>query len=353
MTRALCPRLFEVEAASDGRLTGLELANFQRHMTACPACRREAQALAALDEALRAIPTNQLDELQTRREKTRLLAAFDRDLVKPRRHWRARWLLWPTPIAALVASLFVFWHLRASQPLPAQPARAASVVVHADSTALWSEQTEGPLDQIRLERGSLWLHVDHSSQKARRVVVLLPDGELEDTGTTFTVSAEGGRTTRVAVQDGSVVLRLRGQSAVALGPGETWSPNLPPPASACASCAPPPEALPSAKLSPPAPTAPRPSSAEPVASVLVPDPAIDFRAALAALDAGDNTGAAAAFETFLVKHPRDPRAEDAAYLRIIAFRRSGADGSMKQAAREYLRRYPAGFRRAEVQALAP
>jgi len=317
-------------------------------MTACPACRREAQALAALDEALRAIPTRQLDELQTRREKTRLLAAFDRELVKPRPRWSAPWRLWPAPLAALVAGLFLFWRLRAPQPLPVH---AASVVVRAGSAALWSEQSEGPLDQIRLERESLWLHVDHSSQKAGRVVVLLPDGELEDKGTTFTVSAEGGRTTRVAVQDGSVVLRLRGQLPVALGPGETWSPDPPPVASAGASAALAP--LPSVTLSPLTHIASRPSSAEPVTSALAPDPALDFRAALATLDAGDNAGAAAAFENFLLKHPRDPRAEDAAYLRIIAFRRSGAEGSMKQAAQEYLRRFPAGFRRAEVQALAP
>ena len=51
---------------------------------------------------------------------------------------------------------------------------------------------------------------------------MLPDGELEDIGTTFTVSAEDGRTTRVAVQEGSVVLRIHGQPPVAIGPGETW-----------------------------------------------------------------------------------------------------------------------------------
>jgi TolA-binding protein len=73
---------------------------------------------------------------------------------------------------------------------------------------------------------------------------------------------------------------------------------------------------------------------------------------MAALDVGDNAEAAAAFARFLVKHPRDPRAEDAAYLRVIALQRSGDDGSMKQSAREYLRRYPAGFRQAEMETLS-
>jgi TolA-binding protein len=84
----------------------------------------------------------------------------------------------------------------------------------------------------------------------------------------------------------------------------------------------------------------------------VPEPSDDFRAAMAALDTGDNAGAAAAFASFLVKHPRDPRAEDAAYLRVIALQRSGDDASMKNAAEEYLRRYPGGFRRAEMDTLS-
>jgi TolA-binding protein len=73
---------------------------------------------------------------------------------------------------------------------------------------------------------------------------------------------------------------------------------------------------------------------------------------MAALDVGDNAGAAAAFASFLVEHPRDPRAEDAAYLRAIAVQRSGDHARMKSAAREYLRRYPEGFRRAEMETLA-
>ena len=73
---------------------------------------------------------------------------------------------------------------------------------------------------------------------------------------------------------------------------------------------------------------------------------------MAALDVGDNVGAAAAFASFLVKHPHDPRAEDAAYLRVMALHRSGDDGSTKQAAKEYLHRYPAGFRHKEVEVLS-
>jgi TolA-binding protein len=83
------------------------------------------------------------------------------------------------------------------------------------------------------------------------------------------------------------------------------------------------------------------------------DPALDFRAAVALLDAGANRDAAAAFARFVANHPHDERAEDAAYLRVLALQRCGAaaDGEMRRAAREYLRLYPAGFRRGEVEKL--
>jgi outer membrane protein assembly factor BamD (BamD/ComL family) len=73
---------------------------------------------------------------------------------------------------------------------------------------------------------------------------------------------------------------------------------------------------------------------------------------MATLDAGNDVEAAAAFGRFIARHPRDPRAEDAAYLRIIALRRGGDEDGMKQAAEAYLRRYPSGFRHAEIETLS-
>ena len=86
--------------------------------------------------------------------------------------------------------------------------------------------------------------------------------------------------------------------------------------------------------------------------VATPDPLVDFRTASEALRAGDNRRAAAAFTRFLADHPGDPMAEDAAYLRVIALQRMGADDDMKRAAETYLERFPSGFRHAEVQQLA-
>ena len=337
MSATSCPRLFEAEAVRDGRVVGVERASFERHAAVCASCAREVRALEAMTEALRASPEHAVDELHVRRERTRLLAAFDRSQIEPeRRPRRKTWLVATGALAVLGVAVFFGWRARPTT----LPAHASGVVVHADSATVWTEHTAATREEVALERGALWIHVDHAPGE-RRLVVVLPDGELEDTGTTFTVSADDGRTTRVAVHDGSVVLRVRGQPPVAIGAGEIWVPEAPPAASSCASAA-----VPSARMAPP------PASAHvvaPVALVAVSDPSVDFRAAMAALDAGDDVGAAAAFAEFLVKHPGDARSEDAAYLRVIALQRAGDGARMKVAADEYLRRYPAGFRHTEVE----
>jgi hypothetical protein len=357
--KAACARVFEAEALRDGRLTGAELASFQRHLAGCAACSSEVKALDALASALQARPVERADtnELHVRRERTRLLAAFDASLTPPERSSRVpRWLWALASGFALFVGIFAYFRVR---PLETSAVVANAVVVRADSTAVWSRERAGSLDKLVLERGALSVHVDHALGP-RRLLVLLPDGELEDIGTTFAVSADGGRTTRVTVQDGSVVLRIHGQPPLAIGAGDSWSPTPKPAASACLNCAPAPISTaasePRAAPSPARsalPSATPPPQRTPAAIVSSGDAeaALDFREAMAALAGGDNSQAATRFGAFLAAHPRDRRSEDAAYLRVIALQRSGNAG-LKQAALDYLRRFPSGFRRAEVEPLS-
>jgi outer membrane protein assembly factor BamD (BamD/ComL family) len=74
--------------------------------------------------------------------------------------------------------------------------------------------------------------------------------------------------------------------------------------------------------------------------------------AMDALNRGDNRDAATRFGSFFAQHPGDARAEDAAYLRVIALQRCGDARATKEAATEYVRRYPAGFRQAEVERIS-
>jgi hypothetical protein len=341
----------------DGRLGGAQRASFERHAETCAACAREVRALEELARALREGVGAEagVDELRVRRERTRLLAAFDRALVGPERRERAGRgvLLRAAVVLALAAGVLVLWRVRrgAHTAVAGAAAGSAVAVVHAEGAAVWSERTEGDREAVVLERGALSVHVEHPAG-GRRLVVVLPDGELEDSGTTFTVSVQDGRTTRVAVQEGSVVLRLRGEAPVAIGAGGAWIAEERVAVAAPAA---------TASVDVPArPTASAPPSLQarntaPSASLPTPPaagPSTDFRAAVTALEGGDDRDAAARFERFLAEHPRDPRAEDAAYLRVIALQRCGDGAGVKEAARGYLRRYPAGFRRAEMESLA-
>jgi hypothetical protein len=113
-----CPRFFEAEAMRDGRLAGAERASFGRHIAMCPVCAREVRALATLAEELRAgSRRDKADELRIRRERTRLLAAFDRVLVTTeRRRPPRRFLAVGAAAVALLVCLLVLWRVRAVPP---------------------------------------------------------------------------------------------------------------------------------------------------------------------------------------------------------------------------------------------
>jgi hypothetical protein len=316
------------------------------------------QTFEALADALRSSPSdNGGDELHVRRERTRLLAAFDASLVPAVRASRAgRWLIALASVAAVCGLAIVFSRSRPTAAIPSS-AFTESIAVRAEPSAQWSRRTEDQRETITLQSGALSVHIDHALSP-RRLIVILPDGELEDIGTTFAVSADAGHTTRVAVEDGSVVLRLHGAAPLALGAGDSW-----PPASVHSDAPVPvaPSVTTARSSKPLALTVPRvatphiaasPSPTQaPSAAGPDRDPSVEFRAALSALNDGNNVRAASLFAAFLAEHPRDPRIEDAAYLRVLALQRSGDTSAMKQAAAEYLARYPRGFRRADVEGL--
>jgi outer membrane protein assembly factor BamD (BamD/ComL family) len=78
----------------------------------------------------------------------------------------------------------------------------------------------------------------------------------------------------------------------------------------------------------------------------------DFAEAMDALSRGDFTGSARRLEGFAAAHPRDARAEEAAYLEAIALERAGRTAEARAAARRYLAAYPDGAHRAQARRLA-
>jgi len=241
---------------------------------------------------------------------------------------------------------------RAPAVVPPTVAVVASARVEAGAEARWSRKTEGDLDQVDLREGSLAIEVVHATAH-RRLLVTLPDGVLEDVGTRFVVTVQAGHTTYVAVQDGEVILRLVGAPPVSLKAGSEWRA---PPVVIVTSAAPPVVSVPAP---PPAivPTTAAVKSPAPSASALPgasgeSDPAnAELKAALASLRAGDAAGAAQRFGAFVLAHPTHPKAEDAAYLRIVAAQRASDTAGARAAAIDYLARFPKGFRRPEAEAI--
>jgi hypothetical protein len=181
---------------------------------------REVRELEALGDALRGASRAEADELHVRRERTRLLAAFDRRLAPPERPRSRRALFGSVAAVAVVgAVLFVVRHRTSVPEHSALPPVAA---VRAADGAVWSQRTNDGREEVTLDRGSLWIHVDHAASVGG-LLVMLPDGQLEDSGTTFTVEVDGGRTVRVAVAEGRIVLRLRDRPPATIDAGGSWS----------------------------------------------------------------------------------------------------------------------------------
>ncbi|MBL8715761.1 MAG: FecR domain-containing protein [Myxococcales bacterium] len=336
-----CSRLWEVTAAHDGRLDAGDSARHERHLAQCAECRAAREELGRVRAALRALPEPAVDEIAVRRARGRLLAAAHG--ASERSRYSLRVLV---PVLVAVAALLVFVGVRRrSVVVPPSAAVVASARVDAGAEARWSRKTEGDVERVELREGSLAIEVVHTTAH-RRLLVTLPDGVLEDVGTRFVVTVQAGHTTYVAVREGEVILRLVGAPPVSLKAGSEWRPA---PTVTVTSAAP----AVSSAAAPPAPVPPIAAVNKPAPSASVEsDPAsAELKAALATLRAGDAAGAAQRFAAFVVAHPAHPKAEDAAYLRIVAAQRASDTAGARAAAIDYLARFPKGFRRPEAEAV--
>jgi hypothetical protein len=355
-----CTRLWQVEAARDDRLVGADRASFERHLATCDECRAETRAIEAIADKLRALPAPIPDELATRRRRQQLLADADRAALDPSNDApprRSVALLVAALAAVAIAGVGARAYLVRSRPTSAPPSPTSTstvrelAAVQSSPGAKWSRRMDGAVERIALTDGELAIDVRHATG-SEHVLVSLPDGEVEDLGTRFVVAVRGGRASRVVVREGLVVLRLDGHAPVHIAAGSSWSALVEAPStSACATVSAAEPAPPIHPAAPPpfvasAPKTPTPSAAPDAASP-------EFQTAMAHLRAGDNATAAAAFAAFVASHPADARTEDAAYLRVVALQRAGHHTAARTAASDYLARFPKGFRRREVEAVAP
>jgi hypothetical protein len=343
MKRDGCERSWQVDAVREGRLGARDAESFERHRRTCADCARRMVEDEKLGELTRALPDDGPSELALRRLRTRVLRDVATGVVPRERRVPPRAVVGLVVLGAAVMA--GAWAIVGPREAPLAPARvAASDGVRASaeaplagevvpsSGARWTQVREVGLEQLRLDDGTLHVHV-RPQQLGERFLVSLPDGEIEVRGTTFDVTVESGATRRVHVDDGIVELRLRDLPPRAVVGGDTWT------------ATPAMREEPAALVVRPAPvSAPRPSaSSPPAAPATAEDGTAAYAAAMARLRAGDNEDAASAFHAFVLAYPRSSMAEDASFLEAVALARSGRADAAALAAEHHLASYPRSF----------
>ena len=230
-----CPRKWQVEAANDGRLSGLDSSLAERHREQCRECADEARALARLQFRCANLPRLPRDPLAVRRARQELLSALNQALLAPQRssQWAVAW----TTLALLCvgASAWALFVGHRAAPTPTQASMKPALEVHAEPQARFVVHSEPGVDRAELSDGTASFEV--APHPGRRVLVSLPDGELEDLGTIFAVTVHAGKTERIHVSQGRVLVRLVDQAEFSLPAGALWqrarvpssSPRLPSP----------------------------------------------------------------------------------------------------------------------------
>ena len=333
MNRSQCPQLWLVEAIRDGRVVGAERAVFEKHRSICRACAEYSEAARALQNRLSELPSGLPDAFTIRRQRRELLRTLDASLVGATSRHRTHAVRVAILAAAAAGALaFSYLHRR-----PAVPPSWVEVV--AGPGAAWSEEKTNVVDRVALLNGRFHLSIRRPSPSSR-VLLTLPDGEIEDLGTVLDVWTEGERTRHVGVQSGEIIMRLRGLPEVRLDAGDEWD---------------------------------RPSSVEhesPPHAELTPDANGTHEASPRLIAAQPNQPAkgrdlkphavSARSGNLLAQTRQEPQpppearsapdaaAEDVAYLRVLDLFEAGRRDDARGAVREYLAQYPRGFRHLEV-----
>lgn len=389
MSAKPCARVWQAEAVLDGVLSRADAASFERHAATCAECTAERAALSKLANVAGRMPTQEVTALRRRALHNELLRRANELSVgaRPRRlPGLRRWA--PVLAGVLLLCALVSWRF-VRRPSTVELAAAPKFELSAAPNSRWRVAQPGSALRLALENGTFTISV-HKLRQGQRFSLVLPDGELEVRGTRFIVECDSRRTRRVAVEEGRVALRLAGQAELSLGPGQAWpvesarAPALAPasetgeraPANSARSS----DAAPAAAIvspgsrtrlhaasSPRKPASPKealsapsiaatatPRASEPgLAEAAAPSTAArDFAEAMSAFSHGDFGTSERLFRAFEQRYPQSPHAEDVLFLRALGRSRRGDASGARVLAREYLRRYPAGFRVVEAREMA-
>ncbi|HET6332714.1 MAG TPA: hypothetical protein VFG30_05850 [Polyangiales bacterium] len=325
MTRASCEKAWMVEAARVGQLAPVQAAQLREHLqSGCSACKLEKRYLDWLGTTLleREPPC---DEVAVRRlRQATLKRAHDEVYRKLAVHWRREWLV-AGVVVPLIAAVAIWSGFGRTPDVVVTPLTAAAPVRR------WSEHDR---EIVVLGDGVYELSV-RRGMFDRQVVVRVPEGEIQDVGTVFGVSVQHGKTARVAVSHGAVVLHLRGVPEVRLNAGSAWEPaarleveTVDVEVEG--------EATPVVENSAPSLSSPEKAKHRP-----------EHSAKARPLD----------HERHARQHVSDASTvdlagEDATYLRVLDLLRQQRAADARRLAELYLERFPRGFRRPELERIA-
>jgi hypothetical protein len=211
--------------------------------------------------------------------------------------------------------------------------------------ALWSQAREERREYVRLESGTLQIHVRRQAPDELFDVVL-PDGTIAVRGTTFDVTAREGRTLHVHVDEGVVALRIGGAEEIVLPAGSTW-----PPSESREAWPTEPAAATAAPVRAPEVQGSRSDRHKQAAPSPVDDGSDAYAQAIQLFEARRFSESADAFRDFVSAHARSALAEDASFLEATALARAGRIDASGIAAEHHLQRYPESFHRKEAAIL--
>ncbi len=257
------------------------------------------------------LPGAEMDDVAVRRLRQRVLADAARgDVTVASSPERASWpRAIPVTLAIVLLGTLSIWP--ASRLSDGSIPFAANVSAADGTMAHWSRRIADGIEWVELSDGRFHIEIRVHGRE-RHVAVRAPDGRIDDLGTVFNVAISGGHTTRIAVEEGSVMLRLEGTSAATVSAGEVWERRLDEP--------------PESDTFQAGARALRHVSAETV-----------------------HLGTTKARRRDTDLNAIDERAEDDAYMNVIRLLRGARVSEAQTAAREYLRRFPGGFRCEEMK----
>jgi len=366
-----CSRNWELRAIDEGRLAPADVAAFERHATACVACREELTKLEGFRALTRQMQVPLPSDLDVRRLRARVL----RDAMSGSSSRQPPVVAAIVGVAAIAAAAVTFVHLRGKAT---KTGDAFAAVVTSSPDAHWTQTRGAGVERIALADGELRLRV-RKQAALERFLVALPDGEVEVRGTTFEVSVHDGRTDRVHVEDGVVVVRVHGESV--LTAGATWPPPADTASEPAATHARPSPVQTSPSVAPPlAPVAPppavrlAPSRREPPAeehsateahadmptgraAVTTPsEPSdqemADYARAIDAYRLGRFVQASLMLATFVDAYPSSPLVDDAIFIEATSLASAGSTVAAARLARQHVARFPNSFHRKDAAILA-